>query len=47
MGKYPEIEEQQKIGQCFLSLDHLITLHQRKEYGLKTYENRSIHYGTF
>ena len=28
--QYPEIEEQQKIGQCFLSLDHLITLHQRE-----------------
>ena len=45
--QYPEIAEQQKISQCFLNLDHLITLHQRKEYGLKTYENRSIHYGTF
>ena len=28
--QYPEIEEQQKISQCFLNLDHLITLHQRK-----------------
>lgn len=28
--QYPEIEEQQKISQCFLNLDHLITLHQRE-----------------
>ena len=28
----PEIEEQQKIGLYFESLDHLITLHQRKPY---------------
>ena len=28
--QYPEIAEQQKISQCFLNLDHLITLHQRK-----------------
>mgnify|MGYP000975842025 CR=1 FL=1 len=27
---YPGIEEQQKIGQYFANLDHLITLHQRK-----------------
>ena len=27
---FPEIEEQQKIGLYFESLDHLITLHQRK-----------------
>lgn len=33
--QYPEIEEQQKIGQCFLSLDHLITLHQSKLEMLK------------
>lgn len=26
----PTFEEQQKIGDCFRSLDHLITLHQRK-----------------
>ena len=26
----PEIEEQQKIGLYFESLDHLITLHQRE-----------------
>ena len=43
----PRKQEQEAIGVCFKSLDHLITLHQRKEYGLKTYENRSIHYGTF
>ena len=29
--QYPEIEEQQKISQCFLNLDHLITLHQRQQ----------------
>ena len=28
--QYPEIAEQQKISQCFLNLDHLITLHQRE-----------------
>lgn len=39
--------EQKAIGDYINALDHLITLHQRKEYGLKTYENRSIHYGTF
>lgn len=44
---FPDIEEQRKIAETLLPLDHLITLHQRKEYGLKTYENRSIHYGTF
>ncbi|WP_370806114.1 restriction endonuclease subunit S [Eubacterium ventriosum] len=27
---YPEYDEQQKIGQYFSNLDHLITLHQRK-----------------
>ncbi len=27
---YPTLEEQQKIGEYFDSLDHLITLHQRK-----------------
>ena len=26
----PSIEEQQKIGDFFIQLDHLITLHQRK-----------------
>ena len=32
----PTIEEERKIGQYFLNLDHLITLHQRKiEYILK------------
>ena len=25
-----DIEEQEKIGECFFKLDHLITLHQRK-----------------
>lgn len=43
----PKIDEQKVIGVYFKNIDHLITLHQRKEYGLKTYENRSIHYGTF
>ena len=46
--RYPsDIKEQELIGWYFINLDNLITLHQRKEYGLKTYENRSIHYGTF
>lgn len=27
---YPKLQEQQKIGQFFVQLDHLITLHQRK-----------------
>lgn len=27
---YPTLEEQQKIGEYFESLDHLITLHQQK-----------------
>lgn len=43
----PRIDEQRRIGEFLRNLDNLITLHQRKEYGLKTYENRSIHYGTF
>ena len=33
---YPGIEEQQKIGQYFANLDHLITLHQRKCDEIKT-----------
>lgn len=33
--QYPEIEEQQEISQCFLNLDHLITLHQSKLEMLK------------
>ena len=32
---YPKIEEQQAIGNYFKSLDHLITLHQRKLVTLK------------
>lgn len=28
---YPTLEEQQKIGEYFESLDHLITLHLRKQ----------------
>ncbi|WP_407717351.1 N-6 DNA methylase [Hornefia butyriciproducens] len=44
---FPKLEEQKAISEMFSVVDHLITLHQRKEYGLKTYENRSIHYGTF
>ena len=33
---YPTLEEQQKIGEYFDSLDHLITLHQRKCEEIKT-----------
>ena len=33
---YPTLEEQQKIGKYFDSLDHLITLHQRKREEMKT-----------
>ena len=33
---YPTLEEQQKIGEYFESLDHLITLHQRKCEEMKT-----------
>ena len=33
---YPTLEEQQKIGEYFESLDHLITLHQRKCEQTKT-----------
>ncbi len=32
----PEFEEQEKIGSCFSSLDHLLTLHQRKCEEIKT-----------
>ena len=32
---YPCYEEQRKIGDYFKSLDHLITLHQRKCFGFK------------
>jgi len=32
----PSIEEQQKIGEYFRTLDHLITLHQRKFWGCTT-----------
>ena len=32
---YPTLEEQQKIGKYFDSLDHLITLHQQKCEELK------------
>ena len=30
LGFFPKKEEQQQIGECFMTLDHLITLHQRK-----------------
>jgi type I restriction enzyme S subunit len=30
IGSFPSYEEQQKIGEYFSNLDHLITLHQRK-----------------
>lgn len=32
---YPTLDEQQKIGKYFDSLDHLITLHHRKHFYLK------------
>jgi len=31
----PSFEEQKKVGEYFQSLDHLITLHQRKQEELK------------
>ena len=31
----PSVEEQSMIGECFINLDHLITLHQRKCEELK------------
>ena len=34
-GLFPKKEEQEKIGTCFSTLDHLITLHQRKCEKLK------------
>lgn len=30
LGSFPKKEEQQQIGECFMVIDHLITLHQRK-----------------
>ncbi|WP_370806352.1 restriction endonuclease subunit S [Eubacterium ventriosum] len=43
---YPEYDEQQKIGQYFSNLDHLITLHQRKYFiiynKLITWEQRKL-----
>lgn len=35
IGSFPSYEEQQKIGEYFSNLDHLITLHQRKCEQLK------------
>ncbi|MGG1652406.1 restriction endonuclease subunit S [Paenibacillus sp. NRS-1780] len=32
---YPKLEEQRKIGELFLQIDHLITLHQRKLNNVK------------
>lgn len=32
LGFFPKKEEQQKIGECFMVLDHLITLHQQKYF---------------
>lgn len=32
IGSFPSYEEQQKIGEYFSNLDHLITLHQRKDF---------------
>lgn len=34
--RVPNLAEQKKIGECFSSLDHLITLHQRKLTHLQT-----------
>ena len=34
--RVPNLAEQKKIGECFSSLDHLITLHQRKLAHLQT-----------
>ena len=36
----PVIEEQQKIGEYFSNLDHLITLHHRKQKYCKKYKKR-------
>lgn len=30
LGSFPKKEEQQQIGECFMVIDHLITLHQHK-----------------
>ena len=35
LGFFPKKEEQQQIGECFMTLDHLITLHHRKHFYLK------------
>lgn len=35
---FPKYEEQVKIGNCFKSIDHLITLHQRKCDELKEFK---------
>ena len=35
LGFFPKKEEQQQIGECFMNLDHLITLHHRKHFYLK------------
>ena len=31
-SNYPTLNEQAKVGELFNSLDHLITLHQRKHH---------------
>ena len=35
LGSFPKKEEQQQIGECFMVIDHLITLHQSKCENLK------------
>ena len=35
LGFFPKKEEQQQIGEYFMTLDHLITLHQHKQNNLK------------
>ncbi len=46
LGSFPKKEEQQQIGECFMVLDHLITLHQRKYLQEKktslTWEQRKL-----
>lgn len=46
LGSFPKKEEQQQIGECFMVIDHLITLHQRKYLQKKktslTWEQRKL-----
>ena len=32
LGSFPKKEEQQQIGECFMVIDHLITLHRRAHF---------------